>query len=51
MNAFGGVVFDELWGGVVGVDFDLVDSRNNLKRVNEGSLELGVSQLPCMMDR
>jgi hypothetical protein len=35
MDAFRGVVFDEFWGGVIWVDFDLVDSRYNLKSLNE----------------
>jgi hypothetical protein len=39
VDAFRGVVFDELWGRVIRVDLDLVNSRYNLKLVNNSYLE------------
>ena len=39
MDAFGGVVFDELWGRVIRVDLDLINSRYDLKLVNNSYLE------------
>ena len=32
MDAFGGVVRDKLGGGVIGVELDLVDSRDDLQK-------------------
>lgn len=32
VDSFGGVVGDELWGGVVGVEFDLVDCWDDLQK-------------------
>lgn len=31
VDVFGGVVFNEFWGGVVRVKFDLVDCRGDLR--------------------
>jgi hypothetical protein len=39
VDAFRGVVFDELWGRVIRVDLDLVNSRYDLKLVNNSYLE------------
>jgi len=33
MDTFRGVVFDELWRRIVGVDLDLIDSRDNLRKI------------------
>jgi hypothetical protein len=41
MNPFRGVIFDELWGRVVGMDLDLVDGRNDLKVVRGVVLVMG----------
>jgi hypothetical protein len=50
VNALRGVVRNKFWGGVVGMEFDLVDSRYNLKEINKSCDSLEV-EIPCTMDR
>jgi hypothetical protein len=50
VDALGSVVFDELWRGVVWVDLDLVDSRDDLKKeVSKSYVDFGGRNILCMM--